>query len=82
MCETCGRHCNSWEWETSGYAVLNGSELDMATLIWRERLPAPPSLRHGTCTRSEGSGPVGTWINARLGFRRFKYSEDAKAWNV
>uniref|UniRef100_A0A7S0QLA1 Uncharacterized protein n=1 Tax=Cryptomonas curvata TaxID=233186 RepID=A0A7S0QLA1_9CRYP len=34
MCETCGRHCNSWEWETSGYAVLNGSELDMATLIW------------------------------------------------
>ena len=39
MCQICGKHCNAWEWETSGYAITNSSELNMDTLIWRKSEP-------------------------------------------
>jgi hypothetical protein len=29
MCGTCGSGCSAWEWETTGYALLNGTELEV-----------------------------------------------------
>lgn len=29
MCQKCGTHCSAWDWETSGYALLNGTELEV-----------------------------------------------------
>lgn len=34
MCQKCGTHCNAWDWETSGYALLNGAELEVEDLTW------------------------------------------------
>ena len=34
MCQKCASHCRSWDWETSGYALLNGTELEIEGLTW------------------------------------------------
>ena len=36
LCEKCGTHCNSWDWETSGYSVLNSTEFEIENLYWSE----------------------------------------------
>ena len=36
MCEECGNHCNSWDWKTSGYSLLNQTELEIDSLFWSE----------------------------------------------
>lgn len=34
MCQRCGNHCESWDWDTSGYALLNSTELEIEDLYW------------------------------------------------
>ena len=29
MCGLCGNGCSAWDWETTGYALLNGTELEV-----------------------------------------------------
>jgi hypothetical protein len=41
MCESCAQHCSPWEWETSGYSLLNGTELQIEDLYWS---PCPTEL--------------------------------------
>jgi len=37
LCERCGDHCNSWDWETSGYSVLNETEFEIENLFWMSK---------------------------------------------
>jgi len=34
MCQKCGTSCLSYTWETSGYSLLNGTELEIPDLTW------------------------------------------------
>jgi len=34
MCQRCGAHCSPWNWEASGYAILNATELEIEDLFW------------------------------------------------
>jgi len=34
MCQKCGKHCNAWEWKTSGYSILNSTEVEIEDLTW------------------------------------------------
>jgi len=34
MCQVCGTSCSAWDWEDTGYALLNGTELEIEDLTW------------------------------------------------
>lgn len=53
MCQRCGNHCESWDWDTSGYALLNSTELEIEDLYWSN-----PPTRPNACVVVSGSPSV------------------------
>lgn len=47
MCGLCGNGCSAWDWETTGYALLNSTELEVLppTRICTESHPRSSLLR-------------------------------------